>query len=141
MWTDTVAFMKRNADGPLRWVDYVSTLLIAGTTAGAVSLLIPSHWPALVSMFLGMLLGTVVLLIVFMAFSLLAGPFAILMPGMTAAMIAGMVCGMMMTAQEGPLVEALTGGALIGLGVAVAFHLYDWSLHGEVSQDDTGREA
>lgn len=110
MWTDTVAFMKRNADGPLRWVDYVSTLLIAGATAGAVSLLIPSHWPALVSMFLGMLLGTVVLLIVFMAFSRLAGPFAILMPGMTAAMIVGMVCGMMMTAQEAPLVEALAGG-------------------------------
>ncbi len=141
MQTDTLTAMERGSAWPLRCVDYVSTLLAAVATAGVVSLLIPSHWPALVGMFLGMLLGMVVLLIVFLGFSLLAGPFGILMPGMTAAMITGMVCGMMMTAQKASLVNALTVGALIGLGTAAVFHLYDWSLHGEVSQGDTGREA
>jgi hypothetical protein len=133
--------MERNSAWSLRCVDYVSTLLAAGVTAGVVWLLIPSHWPALVSMFLGMLLGMVVLLIVFLSFSLLVGPFGILMPGMPAAMMAGMVCGMMLTAEKAVLLDALTVGALIGLGTAVVFHLYDWSLHGEVSQDDRGREA
>ncbi len=138
---DTLTVMEGNAAWSLRWVDYVSTLLAAGVTAGVVRLLIPSHWPALVGMILGMLLGMVVLLIIFLGFSLLAGPFGILMPGMPAAMIAGMVCGMMMTAQKASLLDALIVGALIGLGTAAVFHLYDWSLHGEVSQDDTGREA
>jgi hypothetical protein len=106
-----------------------------------VWLLIPSDWPALVGMVLGMLLGMVVLLIVFLSFSLLVGPFSILMPGMPAAMMTGMVCGMMMTAEKAVLVDALTVGVLIGLATAVVFHLYDRSLHGEVSQEDTGREA
>ena len=141
MQTDILTFMEPNAAWTLRCVDYVSTTLAAGATAGVVSLLIPSHWPALVGMFLGMLLGMVVPLIVFLGFALLAGPFAILMPGMTAAMITGMVGGMRMTAEQAPLEEVLAIGGLIGLGTAVVFHLYDWSLHGEVSPDDRGREA
>ena len=139
--TDTLAFMERDAAWTLRCLDYVSTTLAAGLTVAVVSLLIPSHWPALVGMFLGMLLGMVVPLIVFLGFALLAGPFAILMPGMTAAMIAGMVGGMSMTPEKAPLEEALAVGALIGLGTAMVFHLYDWSLHGEVSGDDTGRDV
>ena len=141
MQTDTLPVMNRDSAGLLRCVDYVSTLLAGVATAGVVSLLIPSHWPALVGMFLGMLLGMVVLLIVFLSFALLAGPFGILMPGMTASMISGMVGGMMVTAEKAPLVDALMVGALIGLGVAVLFHLYDRSLHGEVSRDERGREA
>ncbi len=133
--------MDRDSTGALRWVDYLSTLLAGVATAGVVRLLIPSHWPALLGMFLGMVLGMVVLLVVFLCFALLAGPFGVLMPGMTAAMISGMAGGMMMTADKAPLVDALTVGALIGLGVAVFFHLYDRSLHGEVSRDDRGREA
>jgi hypothetical protein len=139
--TVILAVMERDAAWTLRCVEYISTLLVGGVTAAVVSLLIPSHWPALGGMFLGMLLGMVVLLIVFLGFALLAGPFGILMPGMTAAMITGMVCGMMMTAETAPLLDALTVGALIGLGTAVVFHLYDWSLHGEVSQNETGRDV
>ena len=127
--TDTLAFMERDAAWTLRCLDYVSTTLAAGLTVAVVSLLIPSHWPALVGMFLGMLLGMVVPLIVFLGFALLAGPFAILMPGMS------------MTPEKAPLEEALAVGALIGLGTAMVFHLYDWSLHGEVSGDDTGRDV
>ena len=141
MQTVILSIMERNAAWTLRCVESISTLLAGGATAGAVSLLIPSHWSAWVGMFLGMLLGMVVLLIVCLGFVLLAGPFGILMPGMTAAMITGMVCGMMMTAEKARLVDALAVGALIGLGIAVIFHLYDWSLHGEVSQHDRGREA
>ena len=138
---DTLTPVKSDSVWTLRCLDYVSTTLAAGVTAGVVSLLIPSQWPALAGMFLGMLLGMVVPLIIFLSFALLAGPFAILMPGMTAAMIAGMVGGMSMTPEKAPVEEALAVGALIGLGTAVVFHLYDWSLHGEVSGDDTGREA
>lgn len=141
MRPDTLNDMERGIAWFVRCVDYISTLLVAGITAGAVSLLIPSHWPALVSMVLGMFLGMVVLLVVFMGFSLVAGPFGILMPGMTAAMAAGMVCGMTMTAQKASFVESLTVGALIGLGIAVSFHLYDRSLHGEVSRNGTRRSA
>ncbi len=141
MRPDTFVDMERGTAWFVRGVDYTSTLLAAGVTAGAVHFLIPSHWPEWVSMVLGMFLGMVVLLVVFMGFSLVAGPFGILMPGMTAAMAAGMVCGMTMTAQKASFVEALTVGALIGLGIAVSFHLYDRSLHGEVSRNGTRRSA
>jgi prepilin signal peptidase PulO-like enzyme (type II secretory pathway) len=136
MRADILTVMERDSTWTLRCVDYVSATLAGGVAAGVVSLLIPSDWPGL----MGMILGMVFALVVCMGFSLLAGPFGILMPGMTAGMIAGMVCGMRMTG-EAPLEEALAAGALIGLGTAVVFHLYDRSLHGEVLQDDTGSEA
>ena len=141
MQADTFIVMERDSSWVLSGLECISTTLAAGATAGVVWLLIPSHWPALVSMFLGMLLGMVVLLVIFLCFALMVGPFGILMPGMTATMMAGMVCGMLLTAEKAALLDALTIGALIGLGTAVVFQLYDWSLHGEVSPDDTGREA
>ncbi|MEE2822347.1 MAG: hypothetical protein VYA53_05135 [Acidobacteriota bacterium] len=133
--------MEHNATWILRCVDYISTILAACVTAGIISLLIPSHWSAPVGMFLGMILSMAVFSIIFLVLSFLAGPFGILMPGMASAMITGMVCGMMTTANTVSLSKLFTFGAVIGLGMATGFHIYDWVLHGEVSQDKTQRRA
>jgi hypothetical protein len=124
--------MERDVGRLLRLLDYIAVMLAGGVSALLAGYLVPSGWPLSVGMLVGMLLGTMVLSIVVLGFSWFAGPFEIVMPGMPAVMITGMLCGMM-AASGSPAISTLaTFGVCIGLSLQAVFHIYDTRLHGEV---------
>ena len=86
------------------------------------------------AMVLGMLLGMAALLPVLLLAQLFTSPFEIAMPGMPAAMISGMLAGMAAATGPAARLDWAGYGLAIGLGVQLVFHLYDLSLHGEVSE-------
>ena len=83
-----------------------------------------------------MILGIAALIVVFLALGWIAGAFEILMPGMSIVMVVGMVCGMWVTMASPKISALLLFGFIAGLCIAVVFHLYDMSFHGEVTSSE-----
>lgn len=128
--------MERDVGRFLRFLDYIAMMLAGGFSALLAGYLVPSGWPLPAGMLVGMLLGTVVLLIVVLGFSWFAGAFEIVMPGMPAVMITGMLCGMMAASGSPTISTLVIFGVCTGLSLQAVFHIYDTRLHGEVRNGD-----
>jgi len=117
--------------GILRIYDYLTAMLTGFITAMLAFWLVSTEWPVLLGMVVGMVLGIAALLIVIVGFGWIAGAFEIMMPGKFIGMIVGAGGGMWKTMGGTTMIDLATLGVFTGLVLAVIFHAYDRSLHGE----------
>jgi len=126
--------MKNKTDFLLKLSDYFVAVLIGSLSAVAIHFAVSPSWSMPTAMLAGMALGMVVMTVIILPFSLVGGIFEILMPGMFIASFAGMGAGMWVSAGAPPVSKLLMLGFLTGLLIHGLFHLYDLSLHGEMTQ-------
>lgn len=121
--------MKEYSPEFYRFVDYSSCMLIGSLSVALPYLIIPRGWGMLSAMSAGMVLSMSAAFLVSITLSGVSG-FETAVPGT----VIGMTFGMVPTGRIDSIFLLAFVGALAGGFVALVFHLYDNSLHGEVRQ-------
>ncbi len=114
--------------------DYAASILMGAGTLLLVSAIVGSgwNWNTLLAMLAGMVLGTVVLFIVMLAFSSFATLFEIIPVGMVITMLTGMVAGMLFAATELGFMSMLPPVVAFSILAQFRIDLYNIKLKGEV---------
>jgi hypothetical protein len=122
--------MKEYSPAFYRFVDYSSCMLIGLLSVVLPYLLIPKGWGMVTAMSAGMVMSMAAAFFVSIALSSVSG-FETAVPGT----VIGMTFGMVPTDHLFDSIVLLAlAGAVAGGVIALVFHLYDNSLHGEVRQ-------
>ena len=108
--------------GAIRAFDYLAAVSLGASAALGAWWLVPDALPGVLAMILGMLVGTLAAVPVFVLFTWLLGGFEIVMMAMQIGMIAG-----------GTVASVAMAGAGVGLVIQMLLHALDRSLHGEVA--------
>ncbi len=114
----------------IRAYDYLAALSLGATAALGAWWVVPDALPGPLAMILGMVVGTIVALPVFVLFTWMLGGFEIVMMAMQIGMLAGMGAPMI---ANGTPASVATAGAGVGLVIQLLLHALDRSLHGEVT--------
>lgn len=125
--------MDSKRDVIFRFLDYGLAMSLGGAVTLFAVILVPDGWSRFIGMVLGMLLGMAVLLGVLFLIQLISTPFEVAMPGMIIVMIMGMIGGMSTSLEDDNWTSLVTIGLSVGFLVQLIFHLYDRSLHGQVT--------
>ena len=114
----------------LRAYDYAAAASLGAVAALGSWWIVPHVLPVPLAMILGMIIGTVASVPVFILFSWMLGGFEIVMLAMQIGMIAGMGAPMI---ANGTAASVAAAGAGAGLVIQLLLHALDRSLHGEVT--------
>jgi hypothetical protein len=116
--------------GAIRAFDYLAAVSLGASAALGAWWLVPDGLPGVLAMILGMVVGTLAAVPVFVLFTWLLGGFEIVMMAMQIGMIAGMGAPMI---AGGTVTSVAMAGAGVGLVIQMLLHALDRSLHGEVA--------
>jgi hypothetical protein len=108
--------------------DYVAAGLIGAVTAAAVHVVVNHGTDMVLAMLVGAVVGLVVHVVIGLVLAPLLGAFHVMLPGGLIGMYGGMVFAMRDSMQSPTLRDAVVIGAVFGIVIMAAVHLYDVSL-------------
>jgi hypothetical protein len=114
----------------VRAYDYAAAASLGAVAALGSWWIVPDALPGPLAMMLGMIVGTIASVPVFVLFTWMLGGFEIVVMAMQIGMIAGMGAPMI---SNGTTASVATAGAGAGLVIQLLLHALDRSLHGEVT--------
>lgn len=121
-----------------RILDYAISVLMGTGALFLVSLVVGEGWNMFLAMFVGMLLGLVVLVFSVLLFSPITTPFELFPVGMVITMVAGMGAGMAQAKGDTNCTVMLVAVVLFSLTAQVVMDLYNVRLKGEVPIERQG---
>ena len=117
-------------------LDYAISLLMGAATVSLVHYVITDSWNMFLAMIVGMMLGTVVLLVSVLVFTPVATAFELFPVGMIITMFTGMGAGMAITMSEIDFRSMFITAVLFSLLAQLAMDLYNRKLKGDVPLDN-----
>ena len=120
-------------------VDYLSAVLMGTGTLFLVTLAVSKDWNMFFAMIVGMILGTVVLVITILLFFPVSSTFELFPPGMIITMFTGMSAAMAITMGDIDFRLMLITAVLFSILVQITIDLYNRKLKGDFPLEDKNR--
>lgn len=116
-------------------LDYLTAVIMGTGTLFLVNLAVNKDWNMVFAMFVGMMVGTGVLLLSLLLFSSFSTLFEIFPKGMIITMVTGMASGMVAAIDALDFAFMVSAAAVFSACAQLGFDLYNMKLQGEVPVD------